>query len=41
MVYSQVYSQVYQSHAWKQNQVQVGFSDKFISAAPAAVVAKY
>jgi outer membrane immunogenic protein len=36
-----VYPQAYQSHSVKQNEVQVGFSYKFISAAPAPVVAKY
>jgi len=36
-----VFPSVFQSHSWTQNQIQVGFSYKFTSAPPAAVVAKY
>ncbi|WOJ90863.1 porin family protein [Methylocapsa polymorpha] len=36
-----VFPNVFQSHRWTQNQVQVGFSYKFTPAPPAAVVAKY
>jgi outer membrane immunogenic protein len=36
-----VFPDVFQSHHWTENQVQVGFNYKFVSAPPAAVVAKY
>jgi outer membrane immunogenic protein len=36
-----IYPNVFQSHSWRQNDVQIGFSYKWAAAAPAGVVAKY
>lgn len=36
-----VYPGIFQGHRWTENQVKAGFSYKFVSSAPPAVVAKY
>jgi outer membrane immunogenic protein len=36
-----VYLGIFQGHRWTENQVKAGFSYKFVSSAPPAVVAKY